>query len=190
MNYVKYSVAIVALLAVLLFSRKSEAQSPTIIRKLGTFSRYGIRKTKPKYIVIHYTLTGNPAGTVRVLQGRDLSTSFEVDEEGNIYEYLDTDSQYPYASGGDNNSKSIAIDFTHTNETDPWPVEQILAGRKLITYLCKKYGIPERVAPEHLRGWTQEDMIAAGYGIARHRNVRATQCPGDLPVEALLNNLV
>ena len=139
------------------------------------------RRSGPKFIVIHYTMTGSPRSTVRVLNKRGLSTHYEVDQSGNIYEYADPGSEYTW-HGGKMNSYSIGIDITSGGR---FSNSQINGVRKLVTELCQKFQIPQVVAPDDKKYTNITQVQKDGVGILRHRNLVNTHCPGKFPMEKL-----
>ena len=127
-------------------------------------------KRKPNMIVTHWDATTSAEKCKRVLQARGISTHFCIDNDGIIYQYVDTNNAAWHA-GGVNNC-SIGIDFSNAYYTKynslyelkgfrPRPVladsrvhgvklkphlgyypVQIEAYKHLIEALCKHYKIP------------------------------------------------
>jgi len=69
------------------------------------------RKRKPKMIVTHWDATTSAEKCRRVLQARNISTHFCIDNDGMIYQYVDTNNVAWHARGSNNNS--IGIDFSN-----------------------------------------------------------------------------
>lgn len=142
--------------------------------KPGAFKRS--RKTrKPNMIVTHWDACTSAASCKRVLEARNISTHFCIDNDGIIYQYLDTNDIGWHAGGV--NSRSIGVDFSNAYYTkynsvytkrgfSKRPVLknsyvhgrklkphlgyygiQIEAYKKLLEVLCKHYDIPLQ-APE------------------------------------------
>tara|TARA_R100000008_G_scaffold85824_1_gene76792 strand:+ start:127 stop:975 length:849 start_codon:yes stop_codon:yes gene_type:complete len=128
----------------------------------------GLRK--PNMIVTHWDATTSAEKCKRVLQARKISTHFCIDNDGIIYQYVDTNNAAWHAGGVNNNS--IGIDFSnayylkyndyyikkgfnsrpicknsrvHGVKLKPhlgyYPV-QIEAYKKLVKVLSNHYGIP------------------------------------------------
>jgi len=127
-------------------------------------------KRSPKMIVTHWDATTSAEKCKRVLQARKISTHFCIDNDGVIYQYVDTNNVAWHASGV--NKYSIGVDFSnayylkyndyyvkkgfnkrptckdsrvHGIKLRPhlgyYPV-QIEAYKKLIKVLCENYDIP------------------------------------------------
>tara|TARA_R110000765_G_scaffold291332_3_gene387102 strand:+ start:55 stop:903 length:849 start_codon:yes stop_codon:yes gene_type:complete len=125
---------------------------------------------KPKMIVTHWDATTSAEKCKRVLQARNISTHFCIDNDGVIYQYVDTNNSAWHA-GGVNNC-SIGIDFSNAyylkynshyvkkgfnkrpickdsrvhgvklrHHLGYYPV-QIEAYKKLVKVLCNHYDIP------------------------------------------------
>ena len=128
------------------------------------------RGRKPKMIVTHWDATTSAEKCKRVLQARKISTHFCIDNDGIIYQYVDTNNIAWHAGGV--NKYSIGIDFSnayylkyndyyvkkgfnkrpickdsrvHGVKLKPhlgyYPV-QIEAYKKLVKVLCDHYEIP------------------------------------------------
>jgi len=128
------------------------------------------RERKPKMIVTHWDATTSADKCRRVLQARGISTHFCIDNDGIIYQYVDTNHVAWHAGGV--NKYSIGIDFSnayylkynkyyvqkgfnerpicknsvvHNVKLRPhlgyYPV-QIEAYKKLVKVLCDQYDIP------------------------------------------------
>jgi len=125
---------------------------------------------KPKMIVTHWDATTSAEKCKRVLQARNISTHFCIDNDGVIYQYVDTNHVAWHA--GKVNKHSIGVDFSnayylkYNNYYEKkgfnkrpickdsrihgvklkahlgyYPV-QLEAYRKLIKVLCEYYDIP------------------------------------------------
>ena len=141
------------------------------------------RTKQPRGIVIHWTDTSSAASTLRVLQQRRLATTYEVDQAGRVYQYVDPARYYTDTSGGGANAETIGIDLTH-RPGEPWAAAQVAATRQLVHALAQRFGFGLALAPDNVRqDWSA--WRAGGYSLLRHRNLRPTECPGDFPMEAL-----
>ena len=150
--------------------------------EIPAFGGYGTRRRPPRFIVIHHTTTPTAAATERVLENRGLSTHYEVDREGHIFQYLDPELHVAWHALWAN-ADSIGIDVTHMSG-DPWPDDQVQAVAGLVARLAARFDIPRVVAPDGVRYAGTRD-IPAGVGLLRHRNIRPTACPEDFPMERL-----
>tara|TARA_Y100000296_G_C5167454_1_gene255460 strand:- start:83 stop:937 length:855 start_codon:yes stop_codon:yes gene_type:complete len=131
--------------------------------------RWG-KERKPNMIVTHWDATTSAEKCKRVLQARGISTHFCIDNDGIIYQYVDTNNIAWHAGGV--NKYSIGVDFSnayymkyadyyvkkgfnerpvcknstvHGVKLKPhlgyYPV-QIEAYKKLVKVLCSYYDIP------------------------------------------------
>ena len=143
--------------------------------KPGAFRKSrGVRK--PNMIVTHWDVCTSAAKCKYVLEARNISTHFCIDNDGVIYQYLDTN-DIGWHAGGVNN-KSIGVDFSnayytkynkiykkkgfaerpilndsyvHGRKLKPhlgYYTVQIEAYKKLIEVLCEHYNIPLAVPEE------------------------------------------
>ena len=127
-------------------------------------------KRKPNMIVTHWDATTSAERCKRVLQARKISTHFCIDNDGVIYQYVDTNNVAWHAGGV--NKYSIGIDFSNAyylkyndyylkkgfnkrpickdsrvhgvklrHHLGYYPV-QIEAYKKLVKLLCNHYDIP------------------------------------------------
>jgi len=82
--------------------------------KPGAFKKYnGTRK--PKMIVTHWDACTSASRCKRVLEARNISTHFCIDNDGIIYQYLDTNDVGWHA--GKVNNYSIGVDFSNAYYT-------------------------------------------------------------------------
>jgi len=152
-------------------------------------------RTKPvRAIVVHHTQTKTPEGTRRVLRENGLSTHAEIDTDGTVYLYVDTDRVAFH--GGHVNDFSIGLDFTHM-AGEPFTKEQIEAGRELIHDWADHYAIPLKVPPDRCKGDPRGSckppesgkvLVGWGYGVLRHRDFYRTICPDELDVEKMIGS--
>ena len=128
------------------------------------------RERKPNMLVTHWDATTSAEKCKRVLQARKISTHFCIDNDGVIYQYVDTNNVAWHA--GKVNNYSIGIDFSNAYYTkyNKWydkkgfgerPVlkdskvhgirlkphlgyykVQLEAYKKLVSVLCNHYDIP------------------------------------------------
>ena len=183
-----------------------------IMKKYGLLDKFGERRKRPLPQSIVYHMTGAPAkwqGTVRVLNDRGVSTHYEIDRKGIVYEYLDPSEIIAYHAGKGNNTLSIGIDLSHNPRVreNSWPEKQIKAAKMLTAYLCKRFSITPSVAPPRCgptttrQGWptgySQEgdcerskkkvpQLIKEGYTLLRHNNCASRPCPLDFPIHLMV----
>ena len=130
---------------------------------------FGPQKSKCEChgICIHHSATSSPKRTREVLIKKNCSTHFEVDQDGNIYQYREENLKCDHC--GTPNSKLISIDLTHVTGKE-FPEEQLKAVRELLKYLCDKWNIRYEVH-ERLDG------------IYFHRAIGNTICPDNLTAD-------
>ncbi len=144
------------------------------------------RRRRPvAFLVIHHTNTATPQDTQAVLQRRGTSTHFEVDQDGNVLQYFDPETTATFHAGLFN-GESVGIDLTHLHGA-PWPTKQVEAGHQLIRDLCERFRLPVMVAPLGARYRTVQEVLASGYTVLRHSNLRNTVCPDGFPLEGVAN---
>jgi len=159
-----------------------------VIVKPGLEGNTNPRNTSIKGIVIHHTHTGTANSTYNVLKQRGLSTNYEVDKDGTIYEYVPPDLS-AWATAGGANMHTIAIDVTHVGNNQ-FPSEQIQALKNLVSTLASIYGFSLKLAPdEGPKKWSEWQADGEGYTLFRHRNFVATSCPNNLPMEELTSGI-
>ena len=157
------------------------------------------RQRPPKFMVIHHTGTNSPSKTLRIWVprgSRRASTHFEIDKDGTIYQYLDP-AKWIAAHTPGANDLSIGIDLTGNFSTHHKGPEAALTAEEagnspqwqslkvLVNKLSQQFNIPLTVAPSKLRRTQPETIISNNIGITRHKNFRATACPGTLPLDLL-----
>jgi hypothetical protein len=183
-----------------------------IVKKYGLLDKFLERRKRPLPQSIVYHMTGAPAnwqGTVRVLNERKVSTHYEIDRKGIVYEYLDPSEFIAYHAGRGNNTLSIGIDMSHNPRVreNSWPEKQIKSAKMLTAYLCKRFSIAPSVAPPRCgppttrQGWpsgfSQEgdcekskkkvpQLIKEGYTLLRHANCTSRPCPLDFPIHLMV----
>jgi hypothetical protein len=171
------------------FLATSAAASSKAPRPPMTFRKNSMkfpkRSNKIRGIVIHHTVTGSAKSTQYVLEKRGLSTNYEVDQKGNIYEYNSPDNGFAQATGGNANRWLVAIDVTHLSGA-PWPAAQVEATRQLVQWLAGRYNIALKLAPDGVRNRWDEGWAERDFTLFRHRNFVNTTCPEDFPMEQLL----
>jgi len=127
--------------------------------------RGSARRTPAEFIVLHISQAFHPRGTQATLAGKKASTNYEVTQNGIIYEYVESE-QYTHHAGWIN-EYAIGVDFTgraqmkgkmkgayQMHDKDPpeaFAAEPLSQGGKLVSHLCKKYNIPQVVAPYNFR---------------------------------------
>lgn len=80
--------------------------------KPGAFKK--VRNTrKPTMVVTHWDVCTSAEKCKRVLEARDISTHFCIDNDGVIYQFLDTNDVGWHAGKRTINNKSIGVDFSN-----------------------------------------------------------------------------
>jgi N-acetylmuramoyl-L-alanine amidase len=106
--------------------------------------RYADRgKIAPTGVVLHFTATEDFDVTQRVLEDRNLASTFIVDTDGKILQCLDAVEDRP-AAAAETNEFAVQIEIVGRNES-------VLLGNEaqkkkvvtLVTRLCEKYAIPK-----------------------------------------------
>tara|TARA_Y100001973_G_scaffold99726_1_gene159402 strand:- start:48 stop:905 length:858 start_codon:yes stop_codon:yes gene_type:complete len=156
--------------------------------KAGAYKKYR-RERKPNMVVTHWDACTSASSCKRVLEARNISTHFCIDNDGVIYQYLDTNDIGWHA--GRVNSKSIGIDFSnayytkynklykkrgfserpilknsyvHGRKLKPhlgYYAVQIEAYKKLLKVICNHYDIPYAVPEKDGQLLTKVDAGAA-----------------------------
>lgn len=156
--------------------------------KAGAYKKYR-RERKPNMVVTHWDACTSASSCKRVLEARNISTHFCIDNDGVIYQYLDTNDVGWHA--GRVNSKSIGIDFSnayytkynklykkrgfserpilknsyvHGRKLKPhlgYYAVQIEAYKKLLKVICNHYDIPYAVPERDGELLTKVDADAA-----------------------------
>lgn len=89
-------------------------------------------------IVIHWTV-GREPGDITVLDGPNVDCQFYVTKKGEVYQFLDPDSQGWHAKATAN---AYCIGIEHETSGEAYTAPQLEASTKLVAYLCKRYAIP------------------------------------------------
>lgn len=159
-----------------------------------------------RHIVIHYTNSASTSSMLKVFNrkrdGYHTGTHYSVDSQGVVIEWADP-SLYYTNNAPSFNSTCIGIDVIGTPEqVKSMGVKQQRALAALIGYLRSRFPtIYSAVAPqrapvynsakksyEGIGGstpapYTPKQAVDNKWGILRHRDVTATNCPGEVPVE-------
>jgi len=88
---------------------------------------------KPTMIVTHWDATTSAATCKRILQRRGISTHFCIDNDGVIYQYVDTNNVGWHAGKRAVNKASIGIDFSNAYymKYDKWYVKKGFGARPI-----------------------------------------------------------
>lgn len=140
------------------------------------------RKEKPEFIIVHHTCTSTPSRTRAVLKKRGLSTHFEIDQAGKVFQYVDHLKRVAMHAGAQN-EKSIGIDLTHL-QGDEFTEVQMQSLSELVLALSEECGILPVVAPD--KKFDAPDV--SKYGVYRHRNFALTRCPDNADIEKYIDN--
>lgn len=165
--------------------------TPNIIKSDNGLNR-SRRTNKIVGIVIHITETFTAKKTEAVLRDRGLSTNYEVDQQGNIYEYIDPEQYVSWATGANANEHTIGIDVTNpgkygTPKNPPFTDQQINSLKNLVEYLANKFGFELKLAPD-VGPYNWSYWKDKGFTLFRHRNFVNKSCPSHLPMEKLISN--
>lgn len=138
--------------------------------------RYGRRKGKPRFIVLH-SGAASPEQTLCTLAKRGYSTHYEIAKDGTTYEYFPP-TYYTSHCGGGYNGRGIGIDFSGAARFQTGA--QYRAAKILINKLCAKFGIP-RVAATTVSqkkgarpdAWFKNpgEVMKLGIGVIAHSSV-------------------
>ena len=90
-------------------------------------------------IVMHWTV-GREAGDITVLDGPNVDCQFYVAKDGDLYQFLDPDSQGWHAKSTANRT-CIGIEH-ELLRGEPYTPAQLEASARLVAYLCRRYAIP------------------------------------------------
>lgn len=167
----------------LLLARRAWGPTVNIIQIDAKFAATALRARKLpiRGIAIHHTATSTPASTRAALRSSGYATVFEVDQAGNVYQYVDPARWYTITTQ-QCNDETIGIDLTHRSGA-PWPEVQVEAARALVHFLAARFGLTVKVLPDIKTTW--KEARAQGYTVVRHRNFHPTACPEDFPMERL-----
>ena len=128
------------------------------------------KERSPHFIVTHWDVCTSAASCKRVLEKRNISTHFVIDNDGTIVQLVDTNNIAWHAKGANNHSIGVDISNAYYPKyanayrkqgLPPRPIlnDSVVHGRKLrshfgfypaqlqaysalITFLCKQYDIP------------------------------------------------
>jgi len=89
-------------------------------------------------IVIHWT-AGHKAGDLSALTGGEVDVHFYVTKAGEVYQFVDSDSQAWHAF---HTANHFCLGIEHEGSGEPYTLLQLTASAKLAAWLCKKYDIP------------------------------------------------
>ena len=81
--------------------------------KPGAYKKCKLNSRAPTMIVTHWDATTSASKCKRVLEARNISTHFCIDNDGVIYQYLDPNDIGWHAGNRAVNNKSIGVDFSN-----------------------------------------------------------------------------
>lgn len=141
-------------------------------------------------IVIHWT-AGHKPGDLAALTGGHVDVHFYVTKTGEVYQFVDSDSQAWHAFQTANH---YCIGIEHEGSGEPWTPAQFNASVKLARWCCATYDIPVRhTNPEsatpgpqwaglyghadlvHINGNDHSDTVPVGIGWPQY--IRAIKEP-------------
>tara|TARA_Y100000034_G_scaffold137014_1_gene218477 strand:- start:29645 stop:30538 length:894 start_codon:yes stop_codon:yes gene_type:complete len=154
--------------------------SESLVLPKGNYRTYS-RQRKPSMIATHWDVALSAASCYNILRKKGISTHFAIDNDGTIYQFVDTNHACWHAGIRVVNNKSIGIDLSNAYYTKynkiyerrgfgPRPIvtDSVIHGRKLgdhlgfygvqiqaysalVDALCSHYGIPLQ-SPEDAAG--------------------------------------
>src|SRR6266567_2138153 len=89
-------------------------------------------------VVIHWT-AGHKQGDLATLDGPNVDCHFYVDQAGDVFEFLDTDSQAWHAFHTANHT---CLGIEHEGSGEAWTPKQLEASAQLTAWLSRLYNIP------------------------------------------------
>jgi N-acetyl-anhydromuramyl-L-alanine amidase AmpD len=99
-------------------------------------------------IVIHWT-AGHKQGDLATLDGPNVDCHFYVDQAGDVFEFLDTDSQAWHAFHTANHT---CLGIEHEGSGEAWTPKQLEASAQLVAWLSGLYNIPLAKVDPH-KNW-------------------------------------
>jgi N-acetylmuramoyl-L-alanine amidase CwlA len=99
-------------------------------------------------IVIHWT-AGHKTGDLATLDGPNVDCHFYVDRAGEVYEFLDSESQAWHAFHTANHT---CVGIEHEGSGEAWTAKQLDASARLVAWLSKLYNIPVTKVDPH-KNW-------------------------------------
>lgn len=139
---------------------------------LGFFGKLEHRPNEPTAIVIHHTCTKNPEKTRKALKNKGCSTHFEIDTNGDVYQYVDPMEIALHC--GSANVHTIGIDVTHVSHAK-FTDRQYASYIELIDLLCDKYGIKKET----------HDRLE---GVWPHCALGRTECPQGFDIHCVIGS--
>ncbi|SRR6266508_3514208 len=115
-------------------------------------------RAETRGIVIHWTV-GHKAGDLATLDGPNVDCHFYVDKDGEVFEFLDSDSQAWHALHTANHT---CLGIEHEGSGEAWTPKQLEASARLVAWLARLYNIPVTKVDPH-KNW---------HGIFGHRDLR------------------
>jgi N-acetyl-anhydromuramyl-L-alanine amidase AmpD len=99
-------------------------------------------------IVIHWT-AGHKAGDLAALDGPNVDCHFYVDKDGDVFQFLDTESEAWHAF---HTAHHTCIGIEHEGFGEAWTAKQLEASARLVAWLSGLYNIPVRKVDPH-KNW-------------------------------------
>ena len=115
-------------------------------------------RAETRGIVIHWT-AGHKAGDLAALDGPNVDCHFYVDRAGEVFEFLDSDSQAWHAFHTANHT---CLGIEHEGSGEAWTPKQLEASAQLVAWLSRLYNIPVVKVDPH-KNW---------HGIFGHRDLQ------------------
>jgi len=157
-----------AALTLLFVSKKKGVEMPPVFFRGGLPTS---KRTKPiQYIVVHHSATTSAESTYNVLKKKDLSTHFEVDQSGKVWQYADPATETAWHAGPWN-GRGIGIDLTGPINGQFTEAQKATLAQ-LIRALAAKFNIPLNMQPWGYSAALDPDTFK---GIVAHANTKATK---------------
>ena len=131
----------------------------------------------PSFVVMHHMDgTTDQANAHFTRAGANTSAHYGVSRDGSKIQWVDEKDMAFHAGNYACNRQSIGVEHEDRKD-DNWTDQQIDASAQILADLSRRYGIPVE------RG----DWGSKKPGVILHREVTATQCPGSLPVDRIID---
>ncbi len=147
-------------------------------------------RIEPTAVVLHFTATDAFDVTQRVLEDRNLCSTFIVDAGGKIYQVLDALEDRP-AAAAETNAFAIQIEIVGRGETTLLAdAEQKEKVKTLLNRICEKYGIPRTNADiESQRGIFSHGQQKKRWGHSAHMHPGTDFDPGETYMKEVLEGI-
>ncbi len=147
-------------------------------------------RIEPTAVVLHFTATDTFDVTHRVLEDRNLCSTFIVDTDGKIYQVLDALEDKP-AAGAETNAFAIQIEIVGRNESTLLAAEEqkkkVIA---LVKRICEKYNVPKTNADiESGKGIFSHGQQKKRWGHSAHMHPGRDFDPGETYMKEIIEGI-